>query len=102
MIEYKNNTTILRGFDKPCLEFNRWLNSAKPRDIFIYYDGEFLPVALHKHVYPIACTGEVYLVQRKYGVGKYQFLAIKSEYKIAKLIPHGETKKFKIFVRNAA
>lgn len=73
--------------------FLAWVKSAKPNERIIYYRGETLTfslmtVQIKRETWDKALEGLVYLVQRRLGPGKYEFIAIRSsETPNDKLIP---------------
>lgn len=77
-------------------EFNEWFKSAKPNDKYIYFRGETLTFShmsnkIRQETWYKAVIGEVYLLQRKLGLGKYEFIAVKaSNPPIVRLVPFDE------------
>jgi hypothetical protein len=63
--------------------FKDWLVTARPNDKLVYYTGETLTYSLmashiKKEVWEMALNGHVYLVQKKLGVGLYEFITVKA------------------------
>lgn len=73
--------------------FLAWVKAAKPNEKMIYYRGETLTFSLmttqiKRETWDKALEGRVYLVQKKLGVGLYEFIAIRaSDAPANKLIP---------------
>ena len=73
--------------------FHLWLRFAKPNDSIVYYRGETLTfslmtVQIKRETWDKALEGLVYLVQRKLGVGNYEYIAIRaSSSPVVKFIP---------------
>ena len=64
-------------------KFIAWSKTAEPNSRFVYHSGiglydTFMSAQMKKITWDYACEGVIYLVQRRLGVDKYNYVAVKA------------------------